>query len=321
MSSRVLIRRARPQGAEAAVAEVMERLQWRDHVPGGASVVVKPNLCTKRPECARAANTAPEVLEAVCAVLRERTTDITIVESDGMRHTAEEVFELGGVFDIARRLGIRCLNLSRDEGVAVDHPLLRGWPMSRTYLAAGVFVTVPTLKTHVISTFSGALKNQWGCIPRRDRLLLHKHLHRLLADVNLIKRPHLSIMDGLVCMEGMGPALGDPVQMDLVLGSTDPVALDATAMRLIGLDPRASRHVARAADLGLGSVDEPSIEVDGPFAESARPFRRARRDLPIRLYELLGRSSFLTHNLFLSEGRFEPVRRAGIWFRRITARG
>ena len=76
----------------------------------------------------------------------------------------------------------------------------------------------------------------------------------------------LSLMDGLVGMQGRGPINGYPINLNVLLASRDPVALDATGMRLIGLDPHTSRHIVHACDIGLGQVEESAISVDGPFA-------------------------------------------------------
>src|SRR5690242_19376647 len=79
MNSAAYLRRAMPGEATPVVRELMEACGWRDLIPAGASVAVKPNLCTERPEQIHTANTSAEVLRAVCEVLRERTDRVTIV--------------------------------------------------------------------------------------------------------------------------------------------------------------------------------------------------------------------------------------------------
>ena len=101
MTSTVYLRRADRANPAPTVRELMEACGWRDLIPAGASVVVKPNLCTERPEQIHTANTSAGVLRAVCEVLRERTDRVTIVESDGARYPAEAAFENNGVYRIA----------------------------------------------------------------------------------------------------------------------------------------------------------------------------------------------------------------------------
>jgi uncharacterized protein (DUF362 family) len=320
MSSTVLIRRADRGNPLPAVRELMEGCGWRDVVPAGGSVVIKPNLCTERPEQIHTANTSIGVLRAVCEVLAERTRDITIVESDGARYPAEAAFENNGVHRLAEQMGLRVLNLSKDELVEMPDPRLRGFAMSKTWLAADCFITLPVLKTHATTVFTGALKNQWGCIPRYDRILLHKYLHQLIGDVNKLRPASLALMDGLVGMQGRGPINGYPIDLNVLLASRDPVALDATGMRLIGLDPRRSRHVVHAHRIGLGAMAEREVAVDGPFAELKTTVEPAVEDWAIKLMNVVSKSQFLTKNLLLNDGVFYPIRRAVMVVRRPAGR-
>jgi uncharacterized protein (DUF362 family) len=287
----------------------MEACAWREAVAPGASVVLKPNLCTERPELIPTANTSRGVLRAVCEVLRERTDRITVVESDGARYPAEAAFKNNGVYELARELGVRVLNLSKDELVDIPDPRLKGFGMARTWLEADAFVTLPVLKTHATTVFTGALKNQWGCVPRYDRILLHKYLHELIGDINKLRPVTLALMDGLVGMQGRGPINGYPINLNVLLASRDPVALDATGMRLIGLKPATSGHLLHAERIGLGTTDRARITVDGPFDEVKTRVEPAAEDWAIRLLNRVSRSPLLTRHLLLNDGVFYPVRR------------
>ncbi|MGO8746013.1 MAG: DUF362 domain-containing protein [Thermoguttaceae bacterium] len=318
--SKVFLRRADRSDPLSAVRQLMDACRWEELIPSGARVVVKPNLCTERPEQIHTANTSLCVLAAVCRVLRERTSRITVVESDGARYPAEAALENTGVYRLAKELDLAVLNLSKDELVPLPDPRLKGFGMARTWLEAEAFVTLPVLKTHATTVFTGALKNQWGCIPRYDRLLLHKYLHRLIGDINKLRPVTLAVMDGLVGMQGRGPINGYPIDMDVLLASRDPVALDATAMRLIGLDPAASAHVVHAGRIGLGAWAEPEIVVDGPFGELATRAEPAVEDWAIKLMNLIARSPLLTRKLVLNDKVFYPVRRAVMRVRALLGR-
>jgi len=310
MKSTVLVRRADRHDPRPAVRELMEGCRWRELIAEQASVVIKPNLCTERPEQIHTANTSIGVLRAVCEVLLERTSRITIVESDGARYPAEAAFESNGVYTLAAELGVKVLNLSKDELVDMPDPRLKGFGMARTWLGTDVFVTLPVLKTHATTVFTGCLKNQWGCIPRYDRILLHKYLHELIGQVNAVRPVSLALMDGLVGMQGRGPINGYPINLDVLLASRDPVALDATAMRLIGLEPATSRHVVHAERIGLGCLSEAQITVDGPFAELRTTVEPAVEDWAIKLMNQVARSPFITKHFLLNDAVFYPVRRA-----------
>ena len=255
------------------------------------------------------ANTSLSVLRAVCRVIRERTANVTIVESDGARYPAEAAFENTGVYKMAAELGCKVMNLSKDTLVDVPDARMSGFGMSKTWLEADCFITLPVLKTHATTVFTGALKNQWGCIPRFDRILLHKHLHELIVEVNRLRPVTLALMDGLVGMQGRGPINGYPIDLNVLLASRDPVALDATGMRLLGLDPITSQHVVHAESIGLGTLQPERIAVDGPFAEVAIVADPAIEDWAIKLMNRVSRSPFLTRNLLLKDGIFYPIRR------------
>jgi uncharacterized protein (DUF362 family) len=253
-------------------------------------------------------------------VLQERTRRITIVESNGARYPAEAAFENNGVYRLADELSLKVLNLSNDELIDVPDPRMQGFGMARTWLEAEAFITLPVLKTHATTVFTGALKNQWGCIPRYDRILLHKHLHELIGDVNRLRPPTLALMDGLVGMQGRGPINGYPINLNVLLASRDPVALDATAMRLIGLDPSTSQHLVHSHKIGLGQMAEERIVVDGPFAELRTVVEPASEDWAIRLMNRVSRSPLLTRHLLLNDGVFYPVRRAVMLVRGLKRR-
>jgi len=302
------------------VRELLAACRWEELVAPQAAVVIKPNLCTERVEQIHAANTSLAVLRAVCEVLKSRTDRITVVESNGARYPAEAAFENNGIYKLADELKLEVRNLSKDELVETGDPRMKGFGMAKTWLEADAFITLPVLKTHGTTVFTGALKNQWGCIPRYDRILLHKHLHQLIGEVNRIKPPVIALMDGLVGMQGRGPINGYPVDLNVLLASRDPVALDATGMRLIGLDPASSRHVMHASSLGLGRWVANEIEVEGPFAELKMKAEPSAEDWAIRIMNQVARSEFLTKNVLLNDGIFYPVRRTVIILRWLLGR-
>lgn len=307
--ARVAVRSTKDTDVVSAVETVMDLCGWRDVVSEGAHVVVKPNLCTPSEELIEVANVCPDVLSAVCKVLRTRTERVTIGESDGIRYTAEEAFAMNDTYRVAEECGCELISFSQDDWVQVDHPHLEGWGLPKTLLECDVFITVAKIKTHATTTFTGALKNQWGCIPQHDRLLLHKYLHTLIGDVNKILGPQLGIIDGLVGMEGRGPINGQPVHLDVVMASRDVVALDASAMRFVGLDPATAAHVVHAAEIGFGPMAEEEIECDSDVAPE-HTFEPAEKDWPIKMLNLISHSQFLTKHLLMNDTIFFPAR----WF-------
>jgi len=316
-NSTVFLRRVEKGDSSSVEGRLRECFDFEALIPAGAKVAVKVNLSTPFAENAEGSNTAPEILEAVCRILKERTDHIIVGESNGMRYNTLDAFEVSGYVPILEKFGIAPTNFSEDEWVDVGEPLIRGWGLSRKLIEADVFVTLPVLKTHATTVFTGALKNQFGCYPQHNRILLHPHLDEVIVLINRILKPQLAIMDAIVGMEGRGPINGVPRRMDMILASTDPVSLDATAMRLVGLDPYTSEHVVMAANQGVGSIDEANIVVDGDFESLKTTFDPAEKDFPIRLLGYISHSKFLTEKLILNPEAFYPLRKVAVNFRTV----
>jgi uncharacterized protein (DUF362 family) len=175
-------------------------------------------------------------------------------------------------------------------------------------LRCDAFITLPVLKTHALTYFTGAIKNQWGCIPQYDRILLHRYLDPMLAELHAIFKPAMAIMDGIIAMEGRGPANGKPRRLDLLLASRDSVALDATAMRLARLEPSRCRHLLLTAWKELGIFDPAGIEVDGDWTRHATQFEPAILDKAIAAMDYMTRYRWFVRHMLEKDFIFYPIR-------------
>lgn len=277
--SLVVIRGVADTAIGKAVRESMELCNWTEWVKPGATVVLKPNLCTAVPAEIESANTDRTVTEAVCEVLLGRTKRISIGEADHDRQTAWDAFRASGYVEMAQRLGVELVNFSEVPSVRTRCAPLEGMELPRMLLEADAFITLPVLKTHALTYYTGVLKNQWGCVPfYRDRMIHHRLIHELLGSLHRVLKPAFALMDGIVAMEGRGPSHGKPRRLDIILASRDGVALDASAMRLVGLDPYRCKHVVSAAKQGLGRIDAAQIEVNGDWEKHRVQFEPAPKD-------------------------------------------
>lgn len=316
-TSTVILRGVTPESLQATVRECMERCGWEELVPRDATVMIKPNLCTTDPGKLEMSNTDARLTAAVCQVLLGRTRKIFLGESDGLRQKAEEAFAVNGYVEMARELGVELVNFSRVPWTKVDCPPAGEIELPRPLLEADVLITLPVLKTHALTYFTGTLKNQWGCVPQYNRILLHKHLDALLATLHRVLKPRLSIMDGIVGMEGRGPTNGKPRRLDLILASRDGVALDATAMRLVGLDPARSKHIVMAAAQKLGRTRVEEIEVDGDWQKHATQFEPAVLDKAISAMNYMSRYRWFVKYMLESDRIFYPFRSLVQFLRRV----
>jgi uncharacterized protein (DUF362 family) len=307
-SSRIVARDARGNDIRHLLEYMLESLDVGNNVKG-KSVVLKPNLCTERPEIINIANTSIEVLCATVEYLLQFTNNIVIGESDGMRYSVNQAFENNGIYHLVKKYGIRAVSFTDDLQVEVPYQEFRGWPFSRTWVESDVFITLPKIKTHATSYFTGALKNQWGCVSRRDRILLHKNLDRLIGLVNRVRRPDFIVMDGILGMEGRGPINGEPLPLDVLLVGNDPVAMDIFTMNLIGLNPERAEHVFIAGrEYHLGEIALENMIIDNQINRVLPKAKEAKNDWAIKTMNMLSHSDFLTRHLILDDKIFYPIR-------------
>lgn len=123
-----------------------------------------------------------------------------------------------------------------------------------------MIISLPKLKTHELSYYTGAVKNMFGALPLRTRKEIHLLAKRQLfgeavVDLYSVVKPHLAVMDGVVGMEGNGPSHGTPVNTGVILASYDCVSLDIVASELIGFDPMRIPITSAAIERGLGSKE------------------------------------------------------------------
>lgn len=308
--SKVVIRSIEEKGLQNTVEDLFTACDGLSIIRPQSKVVVKVNFCAADPAVALRANTSLPFIEAVCKVLKDISGHIIIGESDGMRHSAEKTFEAMNINPLAQKMGIKLMNFTKDQWINVPNKTINALPVPKTILDSDVFITLPLLKTHPRTVLTGALKNQWGCVPNFDRVLWHRHLWRLIVDINKICKPRLCLMDAITAMEGRGPCNGPLRKMNLVLGSQDPLSLDVTATRLIGLDPYKSGLFRLAAnETTLGHMDENEIEIDGDWEKYKTNFEPAKMDWQMHIMDIINISPFLTKQIYFNPIIFYPLRK------------
>ena len=245
----------------------------------GRSVLLKPNLVEHNEG---PVNTDPRVVAAaVVAMRRLGAREIVVGEGPGHRRDVEAVLVASGLHEALQDVGVRFVDLNAAE--LVRRPMrtrftdLRELWLPRALVDADVVVSMPKLKTHHWVGVTLSLKNCFGCVPGRvygwPKNVLHfQGIERSILDIAATVRPSLAIVDGIVGMEGDGPILGTAQPAGVIVVSTDPVAADATAARLMGIDGEKVGYLRDAGRfLGQGRLER--IEQRGEDLErSARPF-------------------------------------------------
>jgi uncharacterized protein (DUF362 family)/ferredoxin len=212
-------------------------------VAPGEQILLKPNLLVaSAPE--QAVTTHPAVFRAVARQLQASGATLSYGDSPGVEIRPGAAARRSGLAAVADDLGIAMADFSTGETVSFpEGHLIKQFTIASGVLAADGIVSLPKMKSHGLTRFTGAIKNQFGCIPGMLKPEFHARLSdperfsQMLVDLNLLLRPRLYVMDGIVAMEGNGPRSGTPRQVSALLFSTDPVALDGVACRIVNLDP------------------------------------------------------------------------------------
>lgn len=264
-----------------AVARALEDVPGaNDLLRSGARVLLKPNLISSSDPPERAVNTHPEFVRAVAGYCARRGCSVLIGDSCGSMTpgSTRRALEVTGLDRVAADTGAEMVNFDLAPAVTVAIPsgrVLRRIRLCRVVQEVDVIITLPKFKTHGLTLLTGAVKNQFGCVPGRAKKDTHlaapkpATMAQALVDIFSVARPHLAVMDAITGMEGNGPVAGRPREIGLVLASRDCVALDAVMAALTGLAPGVVMTTRLAHERGLGVGDIAAIDTAGvPLAEA-----------------------------------------------------
>jgi uncharacterized protein (DUF362 family) len=231
----------------------------RRFIAKGDVVVVKPNATWKR-TALQAANTNPLVVAAVVrAAFQAGAKRVIVTDHAGM--DPEMKFQISGIGKAASDAGAEIEIVRGDEAfqdVTLRGQVLDTWPVLKSVMAADKIINVPVAKEHGMSIrFSAALKNLFGILGGA-RVRLHWQLDGSIVDVSAFLRPTLHVIDATRVLMRNGPRggnLDDTAQKNTVIASIDPVAADAYACSLLGIETSKVSYLAPAEARGLGRVD------------------------------------------------------------------
>lgn len=229
-------------------------------------LVLKPNLLAKT-DPDKACTTHPAVFHAVGKALQEAGyQNLKYGDSPGNPMIkVEKVAEECGIRQAADDLGIPLGDFEHGTqvefaGRAADHFVL-----CNEVLQADGIINVCKMKTHQLERITGAVKNTFGCVFGINKGASHakfataETFAKMIADLNLLVHPVLHVMDGIVAMEGNGPQSGTPTPMNVLLLSTDPVALDSVFCHLVNLKPELVPTNVSGMEQGVGSFAEVEV--------------------------------------------------------------
>jgi uncharacterized protein (DUF362 family) len=249
-------------------------------VKKGGSVLLKPNLGYPEAEGLPpwTCTTDYMVLQALTEVFLEAGAK-RVITADGPAHgiTGEYMFEATDIKRAVEKVGGEVCALDEEEYVLRKIPegvLLREQWIPRICLEVDAIVNVPKVKPTRVGKFTLGYKNMFGVIPEDERLPWHRipeHFY-LLVDLYKILPPTLTVMDGLVIQEGLGPRFGTPVDWGVIIMGKDPVATEAVTMLAMGHEPYEQMVLPIAEKAGQGTMDPNQIEIVGSGLDSIRRY-------------------------------------------------
>jgi uncharacterized protein (DUF362 family) len=211
---------------------------------------------------------------------------LDVVQAHGLRNV--HLYEGEEWIDVRDAVG----DLARDF-LVLNQVYPDGFSIPRRFIGENI-IHLPTVKTHIFTTTTGAMKNAFGGLLNERRHWTHPVIHETLVDLLMIqKKIHrgiFAVMDGTFAGDGPGPRCMVPHVKNVVLASADQVAIDAVAAQLMGLDPMSIKFIRLAHERGLGCGDPREIEIvgdldaarerwsfDGPFKEMTFASRNQHR--------------------------------------------
>jgi uncharacterized protein (DUF362 family) len=244
--------------------------------PGAGSVLIKPNLMMGS-GWDSGVTVHPLLIELLVERFRRAGCEVIVGEGAGWGCGSEDAFRKTGVEEICARQSVPLVDFKRGRDVTVpvtDGLALKEFTVDEIVPKCDFIVSLAKMKTHCETLVSLSLKNMKGLISRdSERLRFHLlDVNRCLVDVNRTFKPGLSIVEGIVALEGIGPLYpGKPKNLGVMVGGTDPVAVDAVCTRIMRTDPGDIRHIVLADEAGLGTMDVRRIDVTGERLESVIP--------------------------------------------------
>lgn len=247
------------------------------YIKPGQSVLLKPNA-TGPASPDKGITTNPEVLEAVLELVIEAGAG-RIVIGDGTGSATlgtRKVFSTCGYDYLEKKYPNKFefmdLNRQPQKMIKVKEPyILEEIQVIGCVYEFDVVINLPVLKTHFITGVSLGLKNLKGCIPPAQKRNMHEvGVNKAVADMNTILFADLTIVDGTIGSEGLGPKEGHPVGLGVILAGTDGVAVDAVSCAVMGFCAKDIEHIRLVNEKGVGTIDIDQIEILGEKIESVK---------------------------------------------------
>jgi uncharacterized protein (DUF362 family) len=274
--SKVAVLKTSPESVVEDYGRLMELAGFREHLPQDKDTLLKINISWHHyfPAC----STTPWQLEGVTKALldagyknlipAQNRTVVVDPKVGAKRNHLESVVEKYGMeFQYLYEPGVKWIKYEPKHPMLVlDKVFPDGIIIPECFIGKNA-VHLPTVKTHVFTTMTGAMKNAFGGLLRENRHWTHSVIHETLVDLLAIQKeihPGIfAVTDGTIAGDGPGPRAMVPHIKNYILASADQVAIDAVSAKLMGFDPMSLKFIRLAHEAGLGCGDVKELEIVG----------------------------------------------------------
>lgn len=238
------------------------------YVPKRRKIFIKPNVVNIR-KPSTGVITHPRVVEALLKYFSDY--EVVIGEGSVIGKDTKKVLEKTGYAKLADEYGVQLMDLNDAERVPKKWKY--GTIKIPKILETHEYINVPTMKTHIVTKVTIGLKNQKGLLSAADKMRFHKMgLHQPIREFGTVVKPDLTLVDGIICVEGDGPGLsGKPKKMNLIVAGQDMIEVENVCCKIMGFDVEEIAHIPAVR---IGEMKGlPIEEVQKPFLR-ARPFHK-----------------------------------------------
>ena len=273
--AKVAILRTKPETALADYERLMHLADVRQALDPSATTILKDNISWHFPF--PSANTTPWQLEGAVVTLRKAGfNDLVCVQNKTVVTNAFKGEDLNKYLPVFEHHAVPTMFNFRDMNWEVYRPKRPMLVLDKIfpdgvkipdYFHGKNIVHLPTMKCHIYTTTTGAMKNAFGGLLNTNRHYTHSHIHETLVDLLAIQKEiHTGIfatMDGTTAGNGPGPRIMHPTTKNVILASADQTAIDSVATKIMGFDPMKVDYIRIAHEQGLGVGDPSEIEIVG----------------------------------------------------------
>ena len=248
-----------------AVKEIMEWSGLSQKINSSTTILLKPNMLSRsNPE--KAVTTHPAVLEVVIELLKEmgaKGENITVADSSGGPQNSAIIasnYKGCGFTDVTERQGVNLYTRLESKVVKTDGVIVKEFEILSPVVDCDIVINLPKFKTHVMTGMSGAVKNLFGTVPGLKKAEFHMRFPDkdkfadMIVDLCETVKADFTIVDGIMAMEGDGPAGGVPRQLNMLLAGENPYYIDGVICTVMGFDLAKPPIMASAIKRGLAPV-------------------------------------------------------------------